>query len=59
MLKKTADLAEVATPNERGKSILPGCFKQPDDTSWHVEQKEGENNDGHHPGQTTFIFKQI
>ena len=28
----------------------PCCFKEPDDTSWHVEEEEGEDDYRHHPG---------
>ena len=28
----------------------PSCFKEPDDTSWHVEEEEGEDDYRHHPG---------
>ena len=27
----------------------PSCFKETDDTSWHVEEEEGEDDYGHHP----------
>ena len=28
----------------------PCCFKEPNDTSWHVEEEEeGEHDYGHHP----------
>ena len=29
--------------------ISPCCFEKPDDTSWHVEEEEGEDDDRHHP----------